>query len=837
MTQQKPKPRPRASSVAAAKAMENRAARRLNRADVVARTQELGEQKKFSPVHERVLELMTAHNVPLRQESKHSLVFAKPQAASGVAMGLDLLVSDPEAMKVDLTVPWCGQSLSENAVKRMLNSLQVPKWARRLKDGVVNSISRPNVMGMLTPTGEPNKDLRQLLNVFRGKHELPSTVETARIKAVREIADDLISFLTDIEDELFTIVTNSRGEKRIRLKMWTLEQFQHQMAKAMKSSSPGYPYNGCSWQEEIEGYTCIEHAWLACQSLVSDDAVLPGFIFIQQSRATGDGGSGDEANSGGRQRLVMAAPNNEKLLGHILAYVFKLYARKSLFSGQRGIQEVSRNIKRECQRIISDENLVTADYWTCDYDVSEWDAAQLHEVMESDFFSVAELVLDDEDEFTTRVKTNYRIMYNEAVLVTAFGEIETEFLPSGSSITTASAFVNHEIKARVVDDLVTQERGFPLFHLYGFQGDDNASIVYKPTDRTMEILKWVYSSYHCRIKGDVYMSSLEDFDANIIFLNEAIRVRDPIDLDLNAKYPRWSLFWAENYRDKARGPNLDRMLYEEVLKSVPHPTATELTFVSFASKMDRFINMPFYTALLKWIRPRGLYAFRSWLGERVCPNSPTLLALKKLEESEGIFWPDPQARALDRREEFWADKDELAEMFVSLALLVPVSPEARKATNTILAKAKNTNAWKKARSAMEKAGVDFSTENGKLPIDEGRELISLAFQLGYGSTPSEIKEVVTAVADPDDDVVMEIANAVKPDKVPSERTVMRSLLALNEEDPYSLRALFAEAIIGSHGTPGWRSLPLDRIESIERMFKDIYGQSPDGEPEIDWLGN
>lgn len=831
----KPRPKKKAATIAAIKAMDNRATRRLNKADLVNQSSELKIATEGTGPFSAVLRMLDEHKVPLRAFNEQPLQFAKQRAASGVQQGLALLVHDPSALKVDLTTPWCGWELSENTVRRLLNGLVIPKWAMRLKTNVVESISKPNVLGMLNPDGTPNKDLKQLLTVFRGVHELPADVESARVESVREIAQDILAFLSDRQDEFFTVITNSRGEKRIRLKMWTQEQFEQQMAKAIKSSSPGYPYNGCKWQENIEGYTCIEHAWRACEALVANDAVLPGFVFIQQSRATGDGGALDETNSGGRQRLVMAAPNNEKLIGHILAYVFKLYARKSPFSGQRGIQEVSRNIKRECQSLISAPDVVTEDYWVCDYDVSDWDAAQLHAVMDSDFFTVCDLVFDDEDEFTICVNSNYRTMYKKSVLNTAFGEIETEFLPSGSSITTASAFINHEVKTRCVDKLVVAKRGYPLFHIVGFQGDDNASIVHKPTDEAMEILKHVYGSYHCQIKGSVHLACLAENDAALVFLNEAIRVRDDVENYTNAKFPRWNLFWAENYRDNARGPNIDRMLLEEITRSVPHPTATELTFVSFVSKMDRFINMPFYTALLNWIRPRGAYPMRSWLGERVCPKSETLQRIKLLEEAEGIFWPAEQQRALDRREEFWANKDELSQMMMALALLVPVSPEARTCANTIVAKAKNSEAWKRARSAMELAGVDFDTEAGKIPLQEARELLSLAFELGYSSTPQEVTQVVELVAEPDEDIIIEMTGTVKKDKFPSERTIMRGLLGLNDDDPYQLRQLYAEAIISAYGTPAWRSLPIDAADELVASFKAMYGQNPDGEPDIDWL--
>lgn len=819
----------------AVKAVQNRAARRQLRSQMVEEATNSTGLSNSEIAKSKVRELMEQAGVPFVKENPKPVVFARQDALGGVTMGLDLLVHDPSSLNNDLTVPWCGSNLEIAAVKKLLKPLIMPKWARRLKDDVINNISKPNVLGMLMPDGNPNKDLKQLLGVHRDAHVLPEHILALGSETNSEIAAAIIDTLDGVDDPLFQVVVNSRGQKRVRLNMWSLEDVKAQMSKAIKSSSPGYPFNGLGWDEVVEGYTCIEHSLTACQAQLADDAILDGFLFIQQSRATGDAGSGKEGDSGGRQRLVLAAPNEEKVLGHILAYPFKVYIKAAPFSGQRGIQSVSRNVKSKCQSLIAELGSGVSDYWIGDYDVSDWDAAQIDAVMRDDFFAVCELVLDDEDAFTSKVLSAYQTQYFNSTFLTAFGQIKTEFLPSGSSITTVSAFVNHEKKIRLVDKLVTKDRGYPLFVEYGLQGDDNIAIYYKPTPAALKRLEEVYEAYYCKLKNGITMMSLIEEDASAVFLNEAIRVRNPVDEDDNGRFPRWGLFWAENYRDVS-APNIDRMLYDEVTKSVPHPTETELTFVSFVSKMDRFKSMPFYDTLLAWIRKRSKYPMRSWLGERVAPNSFTTKRLSELEISEGVLLPEPSVRAMDRREEMWATGDELGEMFAVLAMLNPICPEARATCKEIVSKARNSVAWKRAKSSLMQVGVSFEDSEGMIDISEGRELISLAFELGYGTKTQELADEIVQAVNISDDVISDIVESPQEDKTKvSPRTLMRGLLGLNETNPYQLRKLVAQAMLGAYASPAWDALDEQTKRDIGVFFEKSYGQTLEGVVSVDWL--
>ena len=820
----------------AVKAVQNRAARRQLHSQMAEEASATSGLSNSDIAKAKVLGMMQEAQVPFLKDDAKPVCFARPDALGGVTMGLDLLVHDPGAMNQDLTVPWCGSNLEVQAVKKLLKSLYVPKQARRLKDDVLNSISKPNVLGMLMPDGSPNKDLKQLLSVHRGDHFLSEEIRQLSSETNLEIATAVLSILETVDDPLFKVVINSRGEKRVRLKMWSLEDVKTQMSKAIKTSSPGYPFNGFSWDEVVEGYSCVEHARIACEAQLADDAVLDGFLFIQQSRATGDAGAGKEGDGGGRQRLVLAAPNEEKVIGHILAYPFKAYIKAPPFSGQRGIQSVSRNVKSECQALIAELGERAQDYWIGDYDVSDWDAAQIDAVMRDDFFAICELVLDDEDIFTRKVLSVYQTQYFNSAFLTAFGQIKTEFLPSGSSITTVSAFLNHEKKIKLVDKLVTQDRGYPLFYKYGLQGDDNIAIYYKPDEAALARLEQVYTAYYCKLKNGINMTSLADNDAAAVFLNELILVRSDVESDTNCRFPRWNLFWAENYRDVS-SPNIDRMLYDEVTRNVPHPTETELAMVSLVSKLDRFLAMPFYDTLVAWIRKRSKYPMRSWLAERVAPKSATVLRIAELEQKEGINLPEPSVRAMDRREEMWADAQELSEMFALLGLLSPICPETRATCKEIVSKARNSTAWKRAKTSMLNVGISFSDSEGDMDLNEGRELISLAFELGYGTKTQELVDEIIKSVNFSDDVISDIVDSPQEDKIKvPPRTLFRSLLALNEANPYQLRKLVAQGLLGAYESPAWNALHDEDKKRVITFFERSYGQTLDGVVSVDWLG-
>lgn len=815
-------------SNAARVATENRQARRvitsqMADADAFVKSQANAKEAAVTERLDTIASMLRSSGVEFLEPVE--LTFVDPEARGGVEMGLRRLAYNPDTHKDDLTVVWCGTKLEAATVVKFLEKdCRVPKWALRLKKSTLASMTVPNTEGMLTSDGNPNKDLKQLL-ANQQFVDLPSDIEELHWAEVRRISDAILKSARESGDGLFSInpVTG-----RVRLRRWTESEFRVQMKKALKGSSPGYPYNRYKWDDVVNGKTIVEHAFEAFESLIADDAVLDGFIFFQQARTTGDGaGLYEESDVAfGQQRLVQAASLFEKLIGHILAYVFKLYVKEPLLSGQNGIQQVSSELKRLCQEKISLGQ--EADFGVLDYDVSQWDVAQIDERMKRGFFAVCNLIFDKDDEFTARLLSVYETQYFNRRLVTGVGQIRSNFLPSGSSITTVCAFVQHLIQVGVVNEYGKQFRdGSNLFYEVGLQGDDNISIVNRYTEEDGERLAHIYALYGCTIKGgEIAYSPLSDPDCAGVFLNEAIRVRDPVNVYMNAKFPKWNLFWAENRMDAARGPNIDRMLLDEIKTRVPHPTETELTFVSFMSKMDRFATMPFYKPLLTWILRKSKYPMRSWLGERVCPESHTVSVLMEMEKAKGIEWPSIEMRANDRREELWANGDELADMLSILWMLQEVSPEAKEVCKGIHAAGKNGDGWKRSRRAMEDAGISFK-QNEDIKPQEARELISKSYTLGYQAYAQTLEAVrntpsVIDVSDSHYEAASELGVIVDTPVV-SLRTLTRGVLSLNETNPWKLRYSVAKAIISAYHSVGWSALHEVTQQEIAQFYKEQYG--------------
>lgn len=746
--------------------------------------------------------------------------FVDPEAINGVTMSLRKLVYNPGSAQEDLTLPWYGSHADPQSIQRFLKTLSWPKWALEMKDSY-KSLSRPNTEGMIRSDGSFNKDLEQLLTPAQ-----PLDYTREMLAMEHDILGDLARrvVVSNYDRPLVDVVETTAGP-RVRLRHWTFEEFKVQMSKAFNTSSPGYPYNGFSWQDEVDSESCEHLAWRLGQAFVADTE-SPPFLFIQQSRTTGDGSTdGGENAEDGRQRLVQAAPIVEKYIGHLLAYVFKAFIKAPLLSGQKGIQEVSRQLKHLAQSPICTDKI--SETYVAYWDVSRWDTAQTDEAMERGFFSVARLVLDLDDPFTRDLFNKYYAAYGGRTLLTAMGQLRSKFLPSGSSITTVSAFINHEKQLLLMDRLSVALRGEKLFIEIGLQSDDLVAFVRNWDDKAEAIVKDVYDRHGCLIKGEALVKPLSDPQCMCVFLNEGIRLSDDPEVDNNAKGPKWSLFYAESQRQKIRGANIDRMLLEEVNRKVAHPSPTELTFVSFCSKMDRFANMPFYTSLLKQILGRTQIPLHSWLGERVCPESPTLKRLREWEEADDVFWPSEAQRALDRRQETWMLGTELGEALSVLWLVSTVSTDARSVCKDIVRLGKQTKAWARARKAMAVAGVDF-TKNNTLREDDIATVTSVAFNVGYRDIAEAINQakiVTETVANMGGlDAADEISDEPSEEPVLEARSFVRGGLALHERDPYELRYLAALATITTRHSSGWDAMTEDQQTRVVQWYKDQYGE-------------
>lgn len=776
---------------------------------------------------EYITELLVRQGINV--QPTRALKFHNPAAAGGVEMGLRNLVLNP-APEVDLSLPWAGIHRDAKGVHRLLKKLTVPKWARELQEASLESLSIPNVEGMINSDGSHNKDLEQMLMVNPPINRLVfPNFQAHWDKAREDYANRIISYYVANHDELVEVVTKADGSRKLRLRPWSLEILKAQMSKAFNSSTPGYPFNGYSWYSEVDGKTCVEWAWEAFEALMSQEEIAPedGFLFFQQSRATGDGG----ANHKGRQRLVQAAEIREKVIGHMLAYVFKGPNKAPILSGQRGIQEVSRNAKRLCQGKISPWYSTGTPTHVAYWDVSKWDAAQTNESLKEGFFWVARFVLDNDCPLTSKVLSHYERLYLNRRLVTAMGEVTLEILPSGSSITTGAAFSNHEIYLRTMDYEVIEQTGEGLFVDFGLQGDDFFAFLKQWNETCDSIIRNTYEAFNCVIKGEAKVKSLADKDVSAVFLNEAILLYSDPDLDTNAKFPKWNLFWAENFRDLQRGANIDRMLLAEIQQREPHPSPLELTMASLFSKLDRFTNMPFYEYLVEQLLKWSSVPIYSWHVERVMPQSPTARWLRDREIARGIELPSPEQRALDRQESKWLLGTELGQALVVLELCSKVSSDARETCKKIRDIARQTAAYKKARDVLASVGVN-ADGSGDIPIGSAKELIVMAFNVGYKDVAEALAAAKQAPTQQQTDTYVALQEFISDEfdvegksdiEPPQIKTMMRALLAMNAHNPFELREKMARAVIQAYTSPRWWELPDEEVDLIHNWFTQTYG--------------
>lgn len=586
------------------------------------------------------------------------LSFYNPDAAGGVKESLARLVYDPSDN--DPTLPWFGPNLSESYAKSFIAKLRVPGFAKWFQDAAIEKLCKPNTQGMLRKDGSCNKDLSQLSS----PPPVPtlSAMDNVRLKIAKQIiCNKIIKRLSEkVKDsDLFSIV-----DGKIRLKPWTLEDFQDQMKNAIAASSPGYPYNGFSWKDTLDtGETVSERVYNDGIKVIDGDFEGP-FVFLQSARYTGDG------DIEGSQRLVQEAPANEKLIGHILTYPLKRYIRYE-GSGQLGIQQATVDIKAMVRGEYSNfRDGAPKPTGFMESDVSKWDAHN-QDFQANMFFEIIETVYDMEDEYTSKVVNNYKRAFDSRYLVTFVGGVFTRMLPSGSSITTAFAFIIHEIyilmadimfcapKAKTLKGYLTSKK-FGIVSL-GLQGDDLWALV--ADLGVQETLAYVYSIFGCKMKEGSRCGTLDDPDACMVFLNELIVLNQDIP---NIIIPKWNFFYSESADQNFRTLGIDRHLMTEVLSQVAHPTTVELTFARFVGKLRRFVNSESFEFMMRklFFIKNSQFKLRSWLGERVfSPEDRVVSYLRELEEThlpKDDQWPaDEEIRRGDRHECAWLTTNQL----------------------------------------------------------------------------------------------------------------------------------------------------------------------------------
>jgi len=588
-----------------------------------------------------------------------SLSPVNPDSLGGICDSLNRLVYDDS--NENAVLPWFEEGMTAERAKRFVMKLRVPEYAEFFKRASASKIIAPNTLGMITASGEPNKDLSQLISPpSKPKHN--SVEKRIAGLAIEVLKAKIIARLSTSSQKYYEIV-----DGKVRLNEWSLNDFQVEMAKAISHSTPGYPYNGKSWTEDHEGKPVYEHVFNDGYKILTDPNP---FIFLQGARYTGDG------ENEGQQRLVMQAPANEKLIGHIISYPIKEYI-KYPGSGQNGIQAASAEIRSMARGEYN--NFAPAQAkpnFFMENDVSKWDAhIQDHQV--DIFKSILYGIYDLKDDFTKKCLDSYFACFDARYLVTAMGGIYTRMLPSGSAITTIFAFLIHECyvieadisfccpEATTVDDY--NNRSTFGFVSVGLQGDDLWALAEK-----LEILgsmKHVYSLYGCVMKEGSRSGSLDQANPCMVFLNELIHLKYDVP---NVVCPKWNFFYAESADQNYRSISLDRSLFEEISSRVAHVTPVELTFARFVGKLQRFSGMDecFNYMVRYCYESKGKFELRSWLGERTFDSSnPVIQELERIEnEVHHIQRPDEIERIADRHECSWLDAKELmAAAYLSMA--------------------------------------------------------------------------------------------------------------------------------------------------------------------------
>lgn len=726
-------------------------------------------------------------------------------------------------------MPWAGANPSIGSIRKLMRSLPFPDYASDLKDQTIASLSTPSTQGMIRKDGEPNKDLAQLIN--RAKRldwddKFQRVYEEAMERHVQEFRD----WVTVTDPFGYTVSEDGK----VQLIEWDMSFYRQQMQNSINEASPGFPFVGHGWEDVLDdGETPLEKSYrVSMLSVTNPDAYALevakwtnylGFIFVQGARWTGD--AGERGDSEGNQRLVQAACCLvEKLFSHMIALAYKRFYKSPGASGQRGIQACTRYLKDVAQgRVEPSGRVKTISHWVS-WDVSKWDVAQTDEFAKKGFFKFLERTMDLQDPLTAGIVEKYTEGYFNRILYTAAGCFNPGFLPSGAGITTVLAFCHHTLILYVIDELVKEATGEYLLAEFGIQGDDFVAGISQWTPQIAEIVRWVYEKFNCVIKGDMRVRDASHPDCNVVFLNECIHLYSDA---MNARFPKWNFFQAEDFRSLQRGMTMDRMLMAEIRSRCPHPSTRELEFVSLTSKMDRFHGdgderMPFYDILLGKVRHWCSFQVRSWLGERVIsPHSPTIKNLLALENKEGVEKPDDIICALDRQEENWLTIEEMgyvSRVIFAASIDLDTKPHVRR----LIEVSRNMNTWKKAGNALsalkEQESIDRSMD-----MNKAVEEIQRAYDVGYMAAEKQIKQEIHVSR-------LQLVRAeergelLPVDSTPVlKKTAGRSALAMGEANPFELLDRTTKMLVAMYSSRNWLLRPYEEREALNKSCQELFG--------------
>jgi hypothetical protein len=746
-------------------------------------------------------------------DSKH-LKFVNAEAWNGIQQAQRKLVYNPHAMNDDLRQPWAGKS-SVWAWKNYLSRIPAPTWALRLKQSAVESMTRPNTVGMLRRDGKtPNKDLEQLLTkVNKFKKGWDGKMHSAYKIAMQRLVKKFLDF---------------NGGEKVRLRLWSHVEFEEAMKNAINSSSPGYPLNGYDWKDDLGDRSVFMEVYrLGCDAIINRKT--DGHIYVAGARYTGDGGDASPTDDGeGRQRHFRQAPADEKLASHIIASPLKPFIKADPLSGQLGIQCVSANAKQLAQG--HDQcSLYDKPVAVGDWDVSRWDTAQTRKFIKEGFFAFLREVYDMDHTLTKAILDGYEERFMKSQCLMHWGMADLDFLPSGSGITTVVAFIHHWLICFTLDELFKRQAGFPLLCEVGLQGDDFLAFLSDQGPHVTALVKEVYAAFGCTIKGDLAFSSLSDPDCTAVFLSEAIHL---LDDQPNFRFPKWNFLMAESERDLSSMMALDRMLYAEIRERCPHASQVELKIASFFSKMDRFKDLPFFEGLMK--RCLNLNDFRSlplrsWVGVRVMEKSPSRLWLLDYEELMGIETPDAVQQILDRQEESWLLGDALGQV-AALFALGTYDPSTRGEIRHVINTAKRNN--KQFRSSLK---LLRTVDNHLTELDDTQktdykklvDVVNKGFEKGFADKARQMYEE-NLVKQEKRELASKVLRSFEDDPDVQEvgpiapRQIARAVLTLNATNPFELLKKTAKVGIMLYNSSSWANLTTSQQDACRQAYRSLF---------------
>jgi hypothetical protein len=755
--------------------------------------------------------------------------------------------------KQDSSQPWFSKGYTPSNAKAFLRKLRclVPAKLQAYDENVANNISRPTNTGIIG-----RKKGQYFLN--KGGDNLVKA-HSSRPHTVRE---ERHSYALNKVCEL---IIELNGGSKITIEPWTVNMWASEMKKAIKSSSPGYPFNGYDWESIIDGRPVYEHVFDAGRSLIErgfQDAG-DGFLYSVGVRSTGDRGDMYDPDClEGAARLMLESSSLEKEPGHELAYPYKYnLLRHSPLSGQNGIQAVSDAVHKLNSGELKGEWSDSKPKAYYAKDVGGWDGSQTLPNIMPELRFIYENTLDLEDKYTKQLYETYMSCIEESYTLTPMGLLKVIILPSGCSNTTVWAFMKQYIMKFEADWEFEKRIGRSPFVSTGYQGDDLILALDSWEPFYEEIIESVYGDHNCTFKeGDDGVAIVGD-GQYVTFLSEKIYLDGD---EPNFRPLKWQFFWMEKPGEGNNGIKPDRMLLEEVEKHVAHPSSRELHMASLLSKLDsllpaKYRNNPLEGAdcwsVRRWAavaeelwkhNQSSYFPLRSWIGARVMPTSPTRKLWQTLEERKGIETPSRGQQAVDREESSWILGQHLGTMFAVCSYLNKEVPSARPCLREMVKEGRrNRKAFKLAKNALHEVGssAEISSEDIQ-EMEVLREILIKAMDDYFIRVGQELKEISTSkrVTDREEaDMYAQDPDVVNNEGEPMfNSTIARDMLAYNIANPHQLHDHFIKVLFRVRESSDWGLLSQETKDWIREVYKEIYYGNLDDDivsanPELDNL--